>query len=454
MRRYFLLLGCLVPALAASQGLTTNAPGVTGGGKVLASFPLSTSGGLITEDANTVAHVYWNGTALVDTKGNSWTQNGTVPQVTANPFTTTRYGAGPFGTANYYSLGTGADVLDFAGDFTVCAVMVSGVASSEMIIDQHDDSTTGWRIRKYSDGGCRFQHGSAFAYTGAGNVVGGPNVICGGRSGSTLYVKNNLGTTATQNVGTYSLPTAIVPMMGRAVVGGQLLEGKMYEFYATSTPFTEATVIAIQQKVLGHFDGSAPLAVIRATLATYVGINGTTRFTVPAGVARITSTGLLDEPLRIQYVKNNSTHPKTAEDTAAVGTGAHVAWAEGTGNFTVAVNTATATGLPCTQAVGTLCSFTVTGAGTLAVTTDATVTTASVENGATKTSFIPTTTTATQRNADVVTFTAPAGTTWETLTNSGTRSGAAASPGTITLPNGTISNVKVCGKAKKIGDCK
>ena len=64
----------LLVGVAHAQGLTINAPGVTGGGKVLASFPLSTSGGLITEDANTVAHVYWNGTALVDTKGNSWTR--------------------------------------------------------------------------------------------------------------------------------------------------------------------------------------------------------------------------------------------------------------------------------------------------------------------------------------------------------------------------------------------
>jgi hypothetical protein len=161
----------------------------------------------------------------------------------------------------------------------------------------------------------------------------------------------------------------------------------------------------IQKKVFGNYDGYGPLSVTRSTTANAT-VNGV-RWPFPASIGRITADGLLVEPARTQYVLNNSTHPKTAEVTGSLSTGAHVAWAEGAGNFTIEVDGATATGLPCTQAVGVVCSFTVTGAGTLKVTTDATVTTASVENGTFPTSFITTATGATTRNADQVTATIP-----------------------------------------------
>ena len=93
MTRLLCLL-VLLPTLAFAQGLNPSPPGGSTA-KTLMSLDLSTTGALIPDDANTVAHVYWNGTALVDSKGNSWTMTGTVPQVAVSPFTTTRYGAGP-----------------------------------------------------------------------------------------------------------------------------------------------------------------------------------------------------------------------------------------------------------------------------------------------------------------------------------------------------------------------
>jgi hypothetical protein len=50
-------------------------------------------GARIDDDPNTVAHVTWNGVALVDSYGNSWTQNGTVPQVTSSPLYPARFPA-------------------------------------------------------------------------------------------------------------------------------------------------------------------------------------------------------------------------------------------------------------------------------------------------------------------------------------------------------------------------
>jgi hypothetical protein len=144
-------LAPLLLSLALAQGLTPLRPGqVASGGKVLASFPLATTGALISDsDPNIVAHVYWNGTQLVDTKGNSWTQNGTVPQVTANPFTTTRYGAGPFSDANTYQLGTGVDVLDLNGDMTVCVVYTDTVATGTTHVSNGDygGSGSGWTMK-------------------------------------------------------------------------------------------------------------------------------------------------------------------------------------------------------------------------------------------------------------------------------------------------------------------
>jgi hypothetical protein len=125
--------------------------------------------------------------------------------------------------------------------------------------------------------------------------------------------------------------------------------------------------------------------------------------------------------------------------------------------MTIANGTATTTGLSCTAvAPGTLCTFTVTVAGTMAVTTAAGVTHAQIEcPGSYRTSQINTAGTAVARNADAISATAPAGTTfWSYALNGGARTGAAASPGTLTFVEGRTKNVKVCGKAKSLKECK
>ena len=311
-----ILLGLVLPLPVDGQGYASAPPGATGGGKVLASYPLTTSGPLIVEDSGTVAHVYWNGTALVDTKGNAWTENGTVPQVSANPFTTTRYGAGPFSAANYYSLGTGTDVLDLPGDMTVCVVFSGLLAGTSEIASDggFGAAGAGWSLLASATQVIFDTYDAASAYTrasSAATVTSGPCVICAGRSGSTQYVKSNLVATVSQAGAKTVAATSNPAMIGRRATGAGTvpMEGTIYELYATSTPFTEATVVEIQQKVLGHFDGSSALAVTRATTATYSprAADPSTLFTVPAGVARITDEGLLVEPARTNVVLASNT---------------------------------------------------------------------------------------------------------------------------------------------------
>ena len=311
MRKIILLLATL-PVFAFAQGLSVTAPRVTAsGGKVLASFPLVTSGPLIVEDANTVAHVYWNGTALVDSKGNAWTENGTVPQVTANPFTTTRYGAGPFSAANYYSSATAP--IGFPGDFTVCAVVDN--PGSNLVIaykGAYGASGSGWVLFSWTSSRVQLAtYGpgstSAAAVASVNFSYGAVNVICGGRSGTNIYAKVNGGTTGTAASAPVTEGTPSAQIGAGAGLG--VFTGTIYEVYATTTPWSEATVTAIQQKVLGHFDGSSELAVTRATTATYAprAADPSTLFTVPAGVARITDEGLLVEPARTNYALQSNT---------------------------------------------------------------------------------------------------------------------------------------------------
>jgi hypothetical protein len=117
------------------------------------------------------------------------------------------------------------------------------------------------------------------------------------------------------------------------------------------------------------------------------------------------------ERLVDNFVLNNRTHPKAAEATGSIiATQTCVGWHEGTGTMTIANGTATTTGLSCTAvSPGTLCTFTVTVTGTMAITTSAgTVTKAQIEcPGITKTSEIPTSGTSGRRNADVVTVPSP-----------------------------------------------
>ena len=99
-----------------------------------------------------MAHVYFNGSQLVDKYGNAWTQNGTVPQVARRGRIPA--GAGAFSDANYYSLGTGNDVLDFAGDFSACIVFTATdvAAPVKVLFSNGASSVAGYYLQQAAGG--------------------------------------------------------------------------------------------------------------------------------------------------------------------------------------------------------------------------------------------------------------------------------------------------------------
>lgn len=148
---------------------------------------------------------------------------------------------------------------------------------------------------------------------------------------------------------------------------------------------------------------SGTVTISRASVATYLDAGGALQ-TCSANQLRVTPTGALIEAAGTNYVSNAATHPKTAQATAALPTGAFVAWTAGSGTFSVAAGTAVVTGLTCSGvAAGTPCTFTVTTGGTMSITTSAGITLAQIEAGSLPSSFIPTTTAPGTRAADAVT---------------------------------------------------
>jgi hypothetical protein len=173
-----------------------------------------------------------------------------------------------------------------------------------------------------------------------------------------------------------------------------------------SAPFSTAGCYASGQTA----GASSAISITRTTKGTYVAVDGTTVVECQNNEFRVAPDGLLVEPARSSYALQSATHPKAAEATGAVPVGACVAWHDGTGTMTLATGAATVTGLSCTAvAAGTLCPFTVTVTGTMALTTTAGTTHAQIEcPGAFRTSRIVTAGTAVARNADAISATVPA----------------------------------------------
>lgn len=205
-------------------------------------------GPLIDEDANCVAHVVWRDGALVDLKGNSWTQNGTVPQTVPNGRRPP--GAGPFSGVNYYSLGAGADVLDFAGGTFTVVVVGTGAPSPQFAFTNAAIGSTGYTIGATTGQVGLFALWPSFAQVATVNAmsVGNPFVMCGGRDGgaSTIYGKLNLGAVLTAS-SAYTAPTGSAALLGGGA--GNAWTGALWEFYATTTAPSDALFTSITRAV-------------------------------------------------------------------------------------------------------------------------------------------------------------------------------------------------------------
>jgi hypothetical protein len=209
-------------------------------------------GPLITPDANTVAHVIWRNGALVDTKGNSWTMNGTVPQVASSG--STPPSAGPYTGVNFYSLGAGADVLDFAGGTFSAAVVgqiTSLPASSAPLIDNGAPVSSGWLFHLNNTGTVLVAcyNGGAFSTSTANAVVAGQTFVAfAGMTAGTLYAKLN-GGVMTSAAGTMTTPTTVVAALGWSAATSRNYTGTIYEAWASTTAPSDALFTTILGQV-------------------------------------------------------------------------------------------------------------------------------------------------------------------------------------------------------------
>ncbi|MFN7131185.1 MAG: SGNH/GDSL hydrolase family protein, partial [Myxococcales bacterium] len=145
------------------------------------------------------------------------------------------------------------------------------------------------------------------------------------------------------------------------------------------------------------------ITVSRASDATVTMPDGSV-VTCSANQLRVNGDGrAVIEPGRTNYFLNSAS---PANQNVTLATGAHCAWTVG-GSLTVTAGTGTATGLPCAATAACQCLFTVTGAGTFAVSVSGGPTHAQVENGEFQTSRIVTAGTTVARAADNISFANP-----------------------------------------------
>lgn len=175
-----------------------------------------------------------------------------------------------------------------------------------------------------------------------------------------------------------------------------------------SPTFTRATAAT----VLGYgptanSGDSQTLLTVAANEARFVGARriseGVWSDTFADGTPIPSSTllGYLAEGARTNHFIQSDT-PAT-QTSGSLGTGTYTLWVDGSGSIAVAGATATITGAGTATSSSSV-TFTVTVAGTVTYTVTGSPTRAQSENGAFRSSYIPTTTIAVARNADVLTY--------------------------------------------------
>lgn len=176
----------------------------------------------------------------------SWAQAGTVPRVATSGIHRQGYGARHAGlsgwsVANYLSLGSGLapDVLDFSGDFSLCAsFMATSLATAPGLLVNSTDYgvTNGYAVFMDTAGNLTVRIGNKVIVPGVVKVYDN-NALCIGRVGTTIYGSLN-GAAAVTTTGAGTTPgTAVSAKLG--IDGGPTpFVGNIYELTATTTPGT------------------------------------------------------------------------------------------------------------------------------------------------------------------------------------------------------------------------
>lgn len=338
-------------------------PGSVSGQPAINPVPLQvyaqSVGARIDDTPNTVMHVTWNGTGLVDSYANSWTQNGTVPQVTTSPLYPAGFtgaqkpGAGPFSSANYYSMGA-PQPLNFTGDFTVCAVW-SGPGDStnnQSLAGAGSYLNDGWYLFVAPLNNGVLLNTSAAGSEDALHVTGtlaatGVHVACGGRAATTGMLKVDGGSIATS-------PFFNVVNPGRAAYVGYVAPAvspashlTIYEVWASTDTPSDALFTRIENRFFGMAGANnEPITITRNTPSTYVPVAATgTVYAAPPNTTRVTENGILIEPLSTNLLLYSQDLTQTAwtKGTANTASPSAAAAPDGTVTGTQLVTAATGT---------------------------------------------------------------------------------------------------------------
>lgn len=204
---------------------------------------------VITEDAGVVAHVWFNGTGIQDTKGNAWPMNGTVPQVARVPPRPS--GSGPFMDAAWYSSATASDAFDVT-TFTACVVFAgpSSFTRFNAFVQAGDNSSKGWNVflNQTTPTAGFYSFPSSSLSTSNAAVASAVNVACWGHGAGTSHVKLNLGSDSTSSR-TITSDTGTASRIGNTAAANQYFGATIFEVYMTTTAPTDALFTSIMNEV-------------------------------------------------------------------------------------------------------------------------------------------------------------------------------------------------------------
>jgi len=272
MRRALPLLALLVLGAAPHQGQLRNGGGPSSEVASLTTWSNSWAGNyrVFPGDGNTVSHMSWNGTALSDSAGFSWTMGGTVPQVASPGAFTTNYstpkpGAGPFSATNRYTSSNANSALDFSGDFTACFAWYHiENGSYQCLFNDSDNGAAGLAACVNSTGVGGNSYLEVFQYSSGGQTsinTGGTgfsspnslNVGCFGRSGGTLFVQINNGAVKSGAlVAPWTPSTGTTTKIGTRDDGALAFAGYIVEAWFTTTAWSTTGVATIMKNALRH----------------------------------------------------------------------------------------------------------------------------------------------------------------------------------------------------------
>ncbi|MFA6118117.1 MAG: hypothetical protein WC729_29290 [Sphingomonas sp.] len=267
-------------------------------------------GRCFTPDANTVMHCHspdGGGKWLcpINTGADQWTENGTLTKTTPARYVwpagvdkRDAEAAGPFSDANYFSLGTGLDVLDFAGDFSRCTVInVTSCATAPIIDIDGAAGAGGYYVALNTSCVPIFTTADAAGQltqtAGSAVALSGDSILCYGRASGAGFISVN-GDAAVTSAARTTRDTANPARVGVLNDGTLALAGTVLEQWASSTPASDALFTKIQRRWLDQQGSQAqPVSITRTTEATAV-IDGKL-YRHPAGTLRSTSQGKLYE---------------------------------------------------------------------------------------------------------------------------------------------------------------